>query len=69
MLEIGILKNFDDVNYRASVQLVGSLTTYFDNVRVARNIPADEMVLGRHVFIAIPDNNPGNAAIIAVFDP
>jgi hypothetical protein len=69
MLEIGILKNFDDVNYRASVQLVGSLTTYFDNVRVARNIPAGEMVLGRHVFIAIPDNNPGNAAIIAVFDP
>jgi hypothetical protein len=69
MFEIGILKNFDDVNYRASVQLVGSLTTYFDNVRVARNIPADEMVLGRHVFIAIPDNNPGNAAIIAVFDP
>jgi hypothetical protein len=69
MLEVGILKKYDSINHRASVQLMGSLTTYFDNVRVARNITADEMVLGRHVFIAIPENNPGNAAIIAVFDP
>jgi hypothetical protein len=69
MLEKGILKQYDSINHRAGIQLAGSLTTYFDNVRVARNITADEMVLGRHVFIAIPDNNPGNAAIIAVFDP
>jgi hypothetical protein len=69
MIEKGILKQYDSINHRASIQLVGSLTTYFDNLRVARNIEADEMVLGRHVFIAIPDNNPGNAAIIAVFDP
>jgi hypothetical protein len=69
MIEKGILKGYDPVNHRATVQLAGSLTTYFDSVRVARNIPADDMVLGRHVFISIPDNNPGNAAIIAVFDP
>jgi hypothetical protein len=74
MLEKGILKKYDSINHRASIQLVGSLTTYFDDIRVARNISADEMVLGRHVFIAIPDNNagvynPGNAVIIAVFDP
>ena len=69
MLEVGILKKYDSISHRASVQLMGSLTTYFDNVRVARNIPSLEMVLGRHVFIVIPENNPGNAAIIAVFDP
>ena len=69
MIEKGILKNYDAINHRASIQLTGSLTTYFDNVRVARNILAGDMVIGRHVFIAIPDNNPGNAAIIAVFDP
>jgi hypothetical protein len=69
MIEQGILKNYDPINHRASIQLVGSLTTYFDDVRVARNISTDEMVLGRRVFIAIPDNNPGNAVIIAVFDP
>jgi len=69
MIEIGILKHYDAVTHRADIQLMGSLTTYFDNVRVARNITADDMVIGRHVFISIPDNNPGNAAIIAVFDP
>ncbi|MDH4291838.1 MAG: hypothetical protein OEV56_04455 [Dehalococcoidia bacterium] len=69
MVEKGILKNYDAINHRASIQLVGSLTTYFDNLKVARNIAADQMVIGRHVFIAIPDNNPGNATIIAVFDP
>jgi len=69
MIEKGILKKYDSINHRASIQLAGSLTTYFDNVKVARNITEDEMVLARHVFIAIPDNNPGNAAVIAVFDP
>jgi hypothetical protein len=69
MIEKGILKKYDSINHRASIQLTGSLTTYFDNVKVARNITADEMVLARHVFIAIPDNNSGNAAVIAVFDP
>jgi hypothetical protein len=69
VIEIGILKHYDAETHRASVQLAGSLTTYFDNLKVARNISADDMVLGRHVFIAIPDNNPGNAAVIAVFDP
>lgn len=69
MLEVGILKQYDSINHRANIQPVASVTTYFDDVKVARNIPAEEMVLGRHVFIAITDNNPGNAAIIAVFDP
>jgi hypothetical protein len=69
MLEQGILKSYDSINHRASIQLAGSLTTYFDDIRVARNILPGDMVIGRHVFIAIPDNNPGNAAIIAVFDP
>jgi hypothetical protein len=69
MIEKGILKKYDSINHRASIQLAGSLTTYFDNVKVARNILAGDMIIGRHVFIAIPENNPGNAAIIAVFDP
>jgi hypothetical protein len=74
MIEQGILKGYDSISYRATVQLVGSLTTYFDDVRVARNIPAAEMVLGRHVFIAMPGSNAGvynpkNSVVIAVFDP
>jgi len=69
MIEKAILRFYDSINHRASVQLMGSLTTYFDNVRVARNILPGDMVIGRHVFIAVPENNPGNAVVIAIFDP
>ena len=67
MLEIGVLKNFDSGTYKAGVQLVGSLTTYFDNVNVARNIPSAEMITGRHVILAVPQDNPRDAVVIAVF--
>lgn len=69
MIEKAILKEYNSTNHTASVQLVGSLTTYFDDVRVARNIQDADMVIDRHVFIAISENNPSNAVIIAVFDP
>lgn len=69
MIERAILKRFDQDSYYASVQLVTSLTTYLDVVKVARNIPATEMTLERNVLVAMPDNNPKNAAVIAVFDP
>jgi hypothetical protein len=69
MLEIGILKNFDSGIYKAGVQLAGSLTTYFDDVNVARNIASDEMITGRHVILVIPEGNPRDAVVIAVFTP
>jgi hypothetical protein len=69
MLEIGILKNFDSGTYKAGVQLAGSLTTYFDNVNVARNIASDEMITGRHVILVVPHGNPRDAVVIAVFTP
>jgi len=67
MIEVGILKNFDGGTYKAGVQLAGSLTTYFDNLNVARNIASAEMVTGRHVILAIPEGNPRDAVVIAVF--
>jgi len=67
MIEIGILKNFDSDTYKAGVQLTGSLTTYFDNVNVARNIASGEMIAGRHVILAVPQDNPRDAVVIAVF--
>jgi len=69
MIEEGILKQFDSIEHRASVQLLGSLTTYFDGVKVARNIESTDMVPGRRVFVVIPENAPGSAVVIAVFDP
>ena len=67
MLEVAILKNFDSGIYKAGVQLAGSITTYFDNVNVARNIASGEMIAGRHVILAIPGSNPKDAVVIAVF--
>jgi len=65
MLEVGILKTWDSVDYQAGVQLMGSLTTYFDNLSVARNIPASAMVPGNYVIVAIPQGNPKDACVIA----
>ena len=69
MLEIGVLKNFDNGTYKAGVQLAGSLTTYFDDVNVAKNIPSAAMVVGNYVIVAIPGGNPRDAVVIAVFTP
>ena len=65
MLEVAILKNFDSGTYKAAVQLVGSLTTYFDGISVAKNIPTSAMVVGNFVIIAIPGANPKDACVIA----
>ena len=67
MIEVGILKNFDSGTYKAGVQLAGSLTTYFDNLNVARNIASVDMVIGRSVIVVIPQGNPKDAVVIAVF--
>jgi hypothetical protein len=67
MIEIGILKTWDSANYKAGVQLAGSMAAYLDNIPVARNIAADQMTVGRHVILAIPGGNPKDACIIAVF--
>ena len=69
MIEVGILKNFDSGTYKAGVQFAGSLTTYFDNVNVAKNIPSAAMVVGNYVIVAIPGGNSRDAVVIAVFTP
>ena len=67
MIEIGILKNFDSATYKAGVQLAGSITTYFDNVSVARNIPSSTLVVGNYVIVAVPGGNPKDACVIATW--
>ena len=65
MIQIGVLKNFDSGTYKAGVQLAGSLTTYFDDISVAKNIPSSAMVIGNYVILAIPGGNPRDACVIA----
>ncbi len=67
MLSIGTLKSFNSTDYRAEVQLAGSITAYLDNIPVARNIAASQMIAGRHVIVAIPGGNPKDACVIAVW--
>ena len=67
MIEIGILKYFDTVNHKAGVQLAGSLTTYFDDISVAKNIPSLALVVGNYVIVAIPGGNPSDACVIATW--
>lgn len=68
MLNIGTLKSFNSTDYRAEVQLAGSMAAYLDNIPVARNIASDQMTVGRHVILAIPGGNPKDACVIAVWD-
>jgi len=67
MLEIAILKNFNSGTYKAGVQLAGSLTTYFDDISVAKNIPSSALVIGNCVILAIPGGNPKDACLIAAW--
>jgi hypothetical protein len=67
MIEVGILKNFDSGTYKAGVQLTGSLTTYFDGISVAKNIPSSAMIIGNYVILAVPGDNPRDACIIAAW--
>ncbi len=67
-LRKGILRSFNSGNYKATVQLSGSLKVYLEDVTVARNIPAGEMVAGRKVAITFFDeHNPREAVVIAVY--
>jgi len=65
MLHLGILKTFDSETHTAGVQLVGSLTTYLDNISVSVSIPSSAMVVGNYVLVAIPGGNPRDACVVA----
>ena len=68
MLSTGTLKSFNSTDYLAELQLSGSLAAYLDNIPVARNISSAQMTVGRHVILSIPEDNPADACVIAVWD-
>ena len=67
MLQIGTLKGFNSTDYRAEVQLAGSMAAYLDNIPVARNINAAAMAIGNFVLVAIPEDNPKDACVVATW--
>ncbi len=67
-LRKGMLKSFNSGAYTATVQLASSYKVYLEDVAVARNLPAAEMVSGRKVAVVFFDEyNSKEAVVVAVF--
>lgn len=68
MIKKGEVKAFNAGDHTATVQIAGSLSVWLDDVKVARNIPASEMVAGRSCAVLFFDEaNHRDAALIAVY--
>jgi hypothetical protein len=61
----GILKNFNSGDYTATIRLSGSDRTYLEDVAVARNIPAAEMIAGSMVAVIFFDEHNAKEAVVA----
>jgi hypothetical protein len=67
-LKRGIVQAFNSTDYRATVQVAGSLLGWLEGVAVARNIIAAEMVVGRNCALLIFDlSNPDDVVVVAVW--
>jgi hypothetical protein len=62
------LKSFNATNYTATIRLANGYKVYLEDVAVARNVPAAEMVAGRKVAVIFFDeNSPKEAVVTAVY--
>jgi len=67
-LKKAVLKSFNSGDYTATIQLTSSYKAHLEGVAVARNIPAQEMALGRKVAVVFFDeHNAKEAVVIAVY--
>ena len=67
-LRKGVLKSFNSGAYTATVQLASSYKVYLEDVAVAQNLPAAEMVAGRKVAVIFFDeHNAKEAVVVAVY--
>ncbi len=62
------LRSFNSGNYTATIRIAGGYKVYLEDVTVARNLAAAEMVTGRKVAVVFFDeNSPRDAVIVAVY--
>jgi len=62
------LRSFNSGNYTATVRLASSYKVYLEDVAVARNLPAVEMVTGRRVAVVFFDeHSPKDVVVVAVY--
>lgn len=68
MIRKGILKSFNSGTYKATVQIVGSLSVWLDNVVVSEALAAADMVIGRSVAVLVLDpSNPDDSVVIGLW--
>jgi hypothetical protein len=68
MIKKAILKAWYSGTYTATIQIAGSGKAYLEGVKVARNLPSAEMVIGRNLAVLFLDkSNTTDAVIIAVY--
>jgi hypothetical protein len=68
VIKKGVVKAFNSGDYTATVQIAGSLSVWIEGVKVARNIPASEVVAGRSCAVLLFDEaNHQDAAVIAIY--
>ncbi len=68
MIKKGEVRAFNAGDHTATVQIAGSLSVWLEEVKVARNIPASEVVAGRSCAVLFFDEaNHRDAALIAVY--
>jgi len=64
----GTVKGFSAATYTATVQVAGSLAVWLENVPVARNIAAADMVVGRRcALIFFSESDPRDALVVGVY--
>jgi len=64
----GVLHAFDSANYKATVEIAGSIAVWLSGIPVARNIASGELVAGRNVCVIFFDAaNPNDAVLTAVW--
>jgi hypothetical protein len=63
-----VLRGFDEVNCRATVQISGSGKAYLENIPVARNLSSSEMIGGRNLVVLFFDeHNAKDAVVMTVY--
>ncbi len=67
-LRKAILRSYNSGNNTATVQIAGSYKVYLEDIAVARNLPAAEMITGRKAAVVFFDDySPKEAVVIAVY--
>ena len=63
-----VLRDFNSRDYTATVQLTGSYKVCLEDIAVAHNLPAAEMINGRKTAVVFFDEyNPKEAVVVAVY--